>query len=189
MTLDITCEVKDQSGFWATTESTQTPIGEATDVILVEKRTLVLRERHVRQGPLAIDLTFTDDKVTGKIAMAKSRESKAVDVALGGPLFADAASALPSFAVLPLADGYKVAFRNLELQPVGPKIMQLSVVGSESVTVPAGTFDSWKLEVFPIDKPSEKTTVWIAKAQHKAVKYTSVSQEAGPATVTTELQP
>ncbi len=189
MSLAITSEIKDQGNLWAATESTETPIGEATDTVLMDKRTLILSERHIRQGPLTIDLKFSKNMATGTITLAKSGESKTVNSDLGGPLFADSAGALQSLAALPLADGYKAAFRNFDLQTQKPKELQLAVTGSETVTVPAGTFDAWKLEITPVDDPSEKRIIWIAKAQRKCVKYTVTSSQGGGTNIAVELQP
>ena len=43
------------------------------------------------------------------------------------------------------------------------KLMQLRVAGSETVTVPAGTFDAFKVELSSADGGPDKSTVWIAK--------------------------
>jgi hypothetical protein len=185
MTLDITTEIKEQSGVWLATESTQTPVGQAEDAVLMEKRTLLLRERHIRQGPLRVDLTFSGNRALGQMAMTKSGEIKKIDVDLGGPLFADSAGALQSLAALPLAEGYKTTFRNFDLQTRKPKLMQLVVLGSESVSVPAGSFEAWKVEITSADV-NGKTTVWISKLQPAAVKYTA---NLNGASVTAELVP
>ena len=47
------------------------------------------------------------------------------------------------------------------------KLMQLKVSGQESVTVPAGTFDAFRVEVTPADGGAEKTTLWIATDRAK----------------------
>ena len=67
--------------------------------------------------------------------------------------------------------------------------MALKVAGVESVTVPAGTFDSYKVEVSSADGGGDKQTVWIAKDSHKPVKVEAVLASMGGATLTMELQP
>jgi len=64
--------------------------------------------------------------------------------------------------------------------------MQLAVVGSEQVTVPAGTFDSFKVEIGSSD--GMKTTIWVAKTTHKAVKRAAIVPAMNGATITAELQ-
>ena len=89
---------------------------------------------------------------------------------LDGPLFADAAGANFAIGCLPLADGYTTAFRNFDVQKQKVKLMQLQVAGSESVTVPAGTFDTFKVELSSADGGPDKSTVWIAKDTRTPVK-------------------
>jgi hypothetical protein len=67
------------------------------------------------------------------------------------------------------------------------KLMEFKVVGSEQVTVPAGTFDAFKAEMISTDDNS-KTTVWISKSDRKAVKIAGVMPRLNGATVTYELQ-
>ena len=43
-------------------------------------------------------------------------------------------------ACLPLTEGYTTSYRNFDVQTQKAKLLQLTVAGVESVTVPAGTF-------------------------------------------------
>jgi hypothetical protein len=52
------------------------------------------------------------------------------------------------------------------------------------VTVPAGTFKSWKVEIAPVEGGPGSATAWIDTASRKVVK-TSATQ--GPTTAVTEL--
>jgi hypothetical protein len=69
-----------------------------------------------------------------------------------------------------------------------PRVMQLSVAGSEAVTVPAGSFDTYKVEVAPAEGGADHMTIWIAKDKHEPVKYTAVLASMGGATLTGERQ-
>ena len=68
------------------------------------------------------------------------------------------------------------------------QLKQLKVVGTESVTVPGGTFDAYKVEVVAADNEADKTTLWIDKATHKVVKIVAVLPSLGGALLTSELQ-
>ncbi len=67
--------------------------------------------------------------------------------------------------------------------------MQLKVSGVESVTVPAGTFEAYKVELSSADGGADKATVWIAKDTRQPVKSSMVMAAMGGATLTTELMP
>jgi hypothetical protein len=107
----------------------------------------------------------------------------------GGAMFADGAGAFDVIASLPLADGYSLSFRNFDLQKQKPQIRQLTVVGSESVTVPAGTFDAYKVEILAADNDADKQTVWIDKASRKVLKVSAVLPNLNGAVLTAELTP
>ena len=53
--------------------------------------------------------------------------------------------------------------------------------------MPAGTFDTYKVELSPDD--GQKTTVWVAKDSRQAVKISSVVPRMNGAGMTSELQP
>jgi hypothetical protein len=80
-----------------------------------------------------------------------------------------------------------VTFRNFDVQTQKVKLQQLSVSGVESVTVPAGKFDAYRVEITSADGGADKKTVWVAKDTHKVVKVSAVMASMGGAVVTQEL--
>jgi hypothetical protein len=164
----------------------ETPGGTGTDTSTIEKTTLTLRKRSVAQGPAAIDLDFSGDKAAGKMSMNGQDRPIAAD--LGGPLFADGAGEYQVIACLPLAEGYTATYRNFDaLQTQKVKLLQLNVSGVESVTVPAGKFDAYRVEITSADGGADKQTVWVAKDSHKVVKVSAVMASMGGAVLTQEL--
>jgi hypothetical protein len=55
------------------------------------------------------------------------------------------------------------------------------------VTVPAGSFDSYKLQVESADGGADKQSIWIAKDSRKPVKVQASLPQMGGATLTAEL--
>jgi dipeptidyl aminopeptidase/acylaminoacyl peptidase len=184
--LEIKTEIKEEGGAWTITDTTTTPMGEMTDVAVLDKESLNLRKRSVKQGAVTIELEVAGNRATGKMNMGGQERPIAVD--LGGPLFADAAGAAQSIAALPIQEGYTAAFRNFDLQKQKPKLMQLQVGALESVTVPAGTFDAYKVEISSAEGGADKMTIWVSKDSRQAVKISAVLPQMGGAVLTAELQ-
>ena len=184
--LSIASAVKEEGGAWVVTQTAQTPMGEMTDATVLEKGSLILARRSVKQGPMAIELAFKDNKATG--TMAVNGQSRPVASDLGGPLFADGAGAFMAVAALPLAEGYATSFRNFDMQHQKVRLKQLKVVGAEKITVPAGAFDAYKVEITSAEGDADKTTVWVAKETRQVLKVAASMPEMGGATMTTELQ-
>ncbi|HEY0323412.1 MAG TPA: alpha/beta fold hydrolase [Pyrinomonadaceae bacterium] len=183
--LTVKNEIKEENGAWVVTETAVLPQGEVIDMVTLEKGSLTLTKRTIKQGPLAIEVAFKDNKATG--AMGMGGQSKEISADLGGTLFADGAGAWNAVATLPLADGYTVVFRNFDVQTQKVKLMQLKVISVEKVTVPAGTFDAYKIEITSAEGEAGKTTLWIAKDSRQVLKTSSTLPQMNGATVTSEL--
>ena len=183
--MDVTHTVKDTAGVWLVTESASMPMGTMSDESTVSKGSLLLTRRLIRQGPATVEVQFADNKATGKMSM--NGQDRPISADLGGALFADGAGANDAIAALPLADGYTTTFRNFDIMSQQVKPRQLKVVGSESVTVPAGTFDTWKVVTTPAEGTGETTTLWISKADRRMVKATSIVPQMNGAVVSAEL--
>jgi len=80
-------------------------------------------------------------------------------------------------------------YRNFDLEKQKVKVMQLEVAGSESVTVPAGTFEAFKVELSSADGGADKSTIWIAKDSRTPVKISTMMPQMGGAVLTAELMP
>ena len=119
--------------------------------------------------------------------MSMNGQDRPISTDVGGPVFADSAGAPEVIACLPLEEGFTATFRNFDIQTQKPKVMQLRVAGSEKVTVPAGTFDTFKTEITSGEGGPEKITMWIAKDSRKAVKISAVMPQMGGAILNAEL--
>ena len=176
--------IKEQGDAWIVTDTAKQPAGEATDETVLAKGSLVLRQRSIVQGRFKMDYVVKDGKAIGKMQIAAQLRPILVD--LGGELFADGAGRSAVVAALPLADGYETSFRNLALPSLAITTKRLKVLGSERVTVPAGKFNTFKVQITSED--GDETTFWIAKSPRKAVKSTTKSSETNGGVITTELQ-
>ncbi len=177
-------EIKEQSGAWLASEIAKTPQGDVSDTTVIEKGSLVVTKRSIKQGPLTIDVDFKANKVNG--AMSVNGQARAITADTGGALFADGAGAYSVVGALPLADGYSATFRNFDLQKQIATLKQLKVISSEKVTVPAGSFDAFKVEITSAEGDPGKTTIWIAKTNRNLIKVVAIVPQNG-AVITSEL--
>jgi dipeptidyl aminopeptidase/acylaminoacyl peptidase len=178
--------IEESGRSWVVSATFKMPMGDRVDVTTFDKLTLATRKRSIKQGPAGIDLTFEGGKATGTVAMGG--EPKPVSVDLGGDLFADGVGGPEAIGALPLAEGYSTTFRNFDVLQQKVQTKQAKVTGSESVTVPAGTFDAWKVVVASAEGEPGETTIWVAKDTRRVVKTKATLPQMGGAVVTTELQ-
>jgi dipeptidyl aminopeptidase/acylaminoacyl peptidase len=185
MALTVASQIREEGGAWVVSETVKGMMGEAVDTMTVEKGTLHVQKRTIRQGAVAIDLSFEGGKATGTMGMGG--QSKPVSVDLGGPLYGDGPSAYYALAALPLAEGYTTTFRNFDVQKQKVALKQLKVAATEDVTVPAGTFKAFRLEISSAEGEPGSSTVWVAADSRKVVKVTATLPQMGGAKLTSEL--
>ncbi|MDQ3211545.1 MAG: S9 family peptidase [Acidobacteriota bacterium] len=185
MKMETTTTVAEQGNTWLVTESAKTPQGDVVDSGVLDKDSLTVRSREIRQGPMHIKLSFEGGKASGSMAMGG--QEKPVAAELGGTLFADGAGAYPSIAVLPLKEGYSTTFRNFDVMKQKSGVKQAKVTAVEEVTVPAGTFKAWKVEIASAEGDPGQQTVWIDTVSRRVVKTSATLPQMGGAVASAEL--
>jgi len=179
-----TVQIKDDGDTWTAVETDETPMGNSVETATLDKNTLLVRSIKAEQGPANINVEFAGNKVTGKMSM--NGQEKPITADLTGPVFPVALQ--EAVGCLPLAEGYSTTLRSFSYQRAKERLMQVKVVGSETVEVAAGKFDTYKVEVAD-DSGGDKQTIWFAKDSRQPVKLAAVLTSMGGATLTSELQP
>ncbi|MBK9795322.1 MAG: alpha/beta fold hydrolase [Holophagaceae bacterium] len=182
----MTNTIRAEAGMWIVEGTAKVGPTEFTDACTYAMGSLIPLKRSVKQGPVAIELTFAKGKATGSMAM--NGPAKPISADLGGDLFADGSGAFESIACLPLAEGFSTTYRTFDVQKQKVSPQRAKVVGSEELKVAAGTFQTWKIETGSTEGDPGGATAWIDKATRKLVKVSAVLPGAGGAVMTTELQ-
>jgi hypothetical protein len=185
MNMSESTEVKKDAAGWTVVQSTTGSMGDSIETVVLESENLTERKRTAKSGPMTMELEVKDGNAKGK--MSGMGQDHDIDVDLGGPLFADAGDMFLTLATLPLKEGYTASYRNFDTTKFQVELMHLKVTASEKITVPAGSFDTYKVE--GTSDGGDKFTVWVDKAGHKPVKMEQVLASMGGATLTRELQP
>jgi dipeptidyl aminopeptidase/acylaminoacyl peptidase len=144
------------------TSKAKTPMGDASDVYVIDASSLRPRTRLAKQGPATVDVKYGDRTVTGEIVAGAQKIP--VNVSLEAPVFGDEAALELAIAAMELAPGYRTTVRTAEVgMQQRVRYWSLTVEGEESVTVPAGTFQAYKVRLEPLDNEPGGSTYWISK--------------------------
>jgi dipeptidyl aminopeptidase/acylaminoacyl peptidase len=186
ISMDKTTDIVADGDNWKVTESLVSPMGTMSDETIMSKKTLTPIKRMAKQGPATIEMAYSADKVTGSMNMGGN--AKTFDTNSEGPMFADGGGASVVLASLPLKEGYTTTYRNFDIQSQKPKVFALTVLSKESVTVPAGTFEAYKVEVKPADGTAGSQTIWVAAdGSRQVVKEEAIIAQMGGAKMVSEL--
>ncbi len=181
-----TTEITDAGKNWKISETSQSPMGSVTDESEVVKGTLAPVKRRMKQGPMNIALDYNGSNVKGSVESPMGNTK--IDKDVEGTLFADGTGTSTILATLPLAEGYKTTFQNFDMMAQTAKQLELAVVGTEEITVPAGKFMAYKVEVKPLGGDAGASTIWVAKEGGKLLKERQSIPQMNGAVVTSELQ-
>jgi len=183
----VTSTIREVDGHWEVSDVMSTPGGDVVEMATLDKATLQLKKRVMKQGAAETTMEVAGGKAVGMVKA--NGQERPFEKELPGPLFADGAGGPNVLGTLPLAKGYKATFTNFDLARQRVKPMQLEVTAEESVVVPAGTFATWKVEVSAADGGNDNLTFWFDTKTRKNVKASAVLPQAGGATMVMELLP
>jgi len=157
----------------ATTIEQRLQIGAVTQhfVVKVDPQTLkpLTSDQELTGSPNDFSLTaaYADNKLTVTAKTAQGDKNATVDVP---PDAYDNNSLLAILRGLPFSAGGTAAFTNIITANAAPVKATATVAGQESVTVPAGTFDTYK--VMMDFGGAQKQTAWYEVASpHRLIKY------------------
>ena len=171
----MTTSIQDAPDAWKIVDTVVTAAVNTTFTTILDRRTLTVRHNSMRSSGTAVEMEFKDGKVEGQYS------SRTGDHPIHGetpPLLAGSAGNGQMVACLPLAEGYRVSYASFDTINQRSMLMQLQVQGSEQVTVPAGTFDAYKVEISSIPA-RQVTTLWVDKATRIPVKAVTEVTVAG----------
>jgi hypothetical protein len=166
-------------------EQTSGMMGSGSDTVDLDATTLLPVRRNALQGMATITMQFKPDVVEGRIKAGP--QDIPLNIKVTKPVLVEGGCLDVTISTLPLAEGYKATLYTLDLMAGKVKPYQLAVVGKDSTTVSAGSFETFKLEVTPIEEGSS-AKMWISVSDRVVVKAeTKLGPQMGGGTVVTEL--
>jgi dipeptidyl aminopeptidase/acylaminoacyl peptidase len=172
---------------WTVAETTEGPMGKATDTHTLDKETLAPVKRVVDQGPTHIEIGFSDGQVKGEIKAGG--QTLPVDAKVTGRVYGDGIPLFLAVATSPLDAGRTTTLRAFDLLGGHDKAVVVTVGKEEQVKVPAGSFAAVKVTLQPEDGGTGDT-IWVEKAApHRVVRWEStLPAQMGGGTARGELQ-
>jgi len=188
MIIDLVQAKRGDRGVWRIIGEQKSMMGSATDTFDVDQKTLMPVYRGVKQAGTTVRLNYSDKAIDGMITMP-GREMP-LKSELEAPVYGSDTALDLVIASLPLAEGYKCSFRTFDLLSQAVKVMTLEVKGVEEVTVPAGTFKTFKVELKNMDGEPGGGTIFVDTNKPRCVVRSEMELPPmmGGGTVTSELQ-
>jgi hypothetical protein len=142
----------------------------ALDTVVFNATTMapVLFMSSQTMGPMSVGgrVTVANGKATGSMQQPGPAgvQNVTIDATIPAGMAAEGADAI-LIPTLDFSDGLTVSFQTFDAKSGKPKNYTLKVMGKESVTVPAGTYEAWKTEV----TSDEVANIWITTAEPRKI--------------------
>ncbi|MEL6444549.1 MAG: S9 family peptidase [Bacteroidota bacterium] len=155
------------------------------DSFVVAQGTLKPLARTMNQGQMSIEMGYSDATIEG--LMSAPQGSMPMSMALDAPVVADGLAMEAALGTLPLEVGYTAQYS--AFAPATQQVQDhiVTVTGMETVEVPAGTFETFVVEIDKVDA-TDDMTLYIDAETRVGVKSTStLPAQMGGGTVVSEL--
>jgi dipeptidyl aminopeptidase/acylaminoacyl peptidase len=186
--IDCTEAKRGDQDVWRIISEQSSAMGAAADTFDVDLNTLLPVYRGIKQGGTTVRVNYSGEEINGKITMPGGEMPLSSE--LEAPVYGTDTALDLVMAALPLAPGYRTTLRTFDILSQSTKIMVLEVVGIEEVAVPAGTFETYKIELRNMDGEPGGGTVFISTNadHHKVRSVMTLPAMMGGGTITSELQ-
>lgn len=143
-------EVQAEEGGWVLISRTNTATVTETSSVHVGADTLTPTlaeyERLDSQGKTTAKAVYSADKVTAT-ANVYGTEQKPAEIKLPAPPYFDNDQLIMTLRAMPLANGWTGSVSDVVWKTAQKAMVALKATGPVSVTVPAGTFNCWVVEL------------------------------------------
>jgi hypothetical protein len=133
---------------WHIKSSQKSPMMTIESELYLDRSNLHPVHAKIKQGPVLVEIDYGDNEISGKINMQGN--DIPIQKELDGPVLGS--SQLEAVMhTLPLEKGFKTNYRTFDLRSQNTQLYSLEVTGTEKVTVPAGEFETYRVETISLD--------------------------------------
>jgi hypothetical protein len=142
--------------------STETDLGSGSrDLFLLDATTLAPLRREAQDDRSRLTLEFSERAIEGSMVVGESETP--ISVAIESAVMGDTSALEWLVTAWRLTPGSAVTVRAFDARARRVRPITFEVIAVEPVTVPAGTFDAYKVRMSSGDGASGTSTLWLAQ--------------------------
>jgi hypothetical protein len=153
--------------------------GTDTTSVLVDAETLkpdfIRRERHLEDEDTIVEGTYDHETAVLTIKFNEDGEERTLPIRLDRENYYDNDESLFIWRTIPFAEGYKANYNTVLTNVRTIQGLTIEVKAREEITIPAGTFDTWRLEIGG-ESGLHQVAWFAATPDHRLVKYDNSRQ-------------
>ena len=151
---------RDGQDVWLVHLVNDSSLGRMVEDIYLRRDDLRPLHRTVEQAGVRLAMDYTDGAVQGQASFPDGQEVP-IDIPLSAPAIGHMESAL---AVLPLSPGFTVELTTFEPTMQMERRWRVVVTRTETTATPAGTFDTYRLEINDPESKGAPGLYWVTRS-------------------------
>jgi hypothetical protein len=181
---------------WTLVNKIKTSRGTSTDSLIADRSSLLPVSRH-RRGGAGMDLTYTGPSESGETEAGSTMvsgtvkpggQSRQISTSVKGPTLAGGLHDVIALGAMPLEPGFEATLQVFSPQDQATKRAEFETVGTETVETPAGSFETYVVDLDVGDGYVTGTVHLRKEAPRYYVKWkTKVQAGRGTRTLTQTL--
>jgi dipeptidyl aminopeptidase/acylaminoacyl peptidase len=187
--MDMTRTISEEDGKLKIEDLATMPMGNMSDVSVLDQQTLAPLSRAITQGPVKMNVTFEAAKVSCAIDMNGTLQNMEKEVE--GQVLSDGGILEAYLSTIELQEGHSSILRVYDPQKNDVKLKKMNVVGKDFINKEDGSgVETMKIEITNADGSAGSSTYWIfqsASDGNYIYKTTAIVPEMGGATVTSQI--
>lgn len=167
MEFDIDRTVKEEDGKIIIIDNTATPFGSSENISTVDAKSLMTISQS-STGFMTSNIDYEEGKISGETADMRGNKTP-IDLKTEGTVYGGGSAIEPVLANLPMEIGHKQKMKTFVVFQMKVTEMDLEVAAKETVEVPGGTFEAYRLD-FTIPAFADFTqSTWVSAEEPRMV--------------------
>lgn len=182
MEFDINRTVKEEDGKIIIMDNTSTPFGSSENISTVDAKTLMTISQS-STGFMTSNIDYTAEKITGETADFRGNKTP-IDIDVEGTVYGGGSAVEPVLANMNMEVGHKEKMKTFVVFQMQVTEMDVEVAAKETVEVPGGTFEAYRLDFSIPDFADYSQSTWVS-AEEPRMMLKSVVNAPQMGTMTT----
>lgn len=167
MELDIQRTVKEEDGKIIIIDNTSTPFGSSENISTVDAESLMTISQS-STGFMTSDIKYGEGKILGETADFRGNKTP-IDIDTEGTVYGGGSAVEPVLANMPLEVGHKEKMKTFVVFQMKVTEMDVEVAAKETVEVPGGTFEAYRMDFSIPDFADFTQSTWVSADEPRMV--------------------
>lgn len=183
--MDLKRTVDIQGNETIVTDIIDSPMGQTTEICVLDTKTLQLKRKEVKQQQVSMNFDLNDNTIKGEINI--NGEITPIVKPLDNAVFSEGAGMYVTIGSMPLSSSFETSFSAFDSNTQSIRMYKLEVLGQEKISAGRKVYDCFKVKLSSLDGNAGDQEIWYDIESKIMVKSIVIVVEMNGTKITSEL--